>query len=205
MAKIDIVNQSLMALGLDIIDSLDDSTQEAQYTNMYFDNALGQVTESYSWSFLIKTQILNQVQLNEKYNYNYAFQIPSDCYKIRSAFVGPNAQIKTTTIIGYDICYYNQYTVKGSLLYANINNIFLEYYKYLSSDAELENTSVKFKNAISSKLASILAPKFNPSLIPAMHDQYEADLYTAKNLDTMNKKTHGFDYENSFYMKLQRV
>lgn len=205
MAKIDIVNQSLTALGLDKIDSLDDSTQEADYALMYFDNALGELLESYSWSFMIKVSKLNQVELDEKYNYRYAFQMPSDCSVIREAFVGQNASISPTVIFGSDIFLYNQYTVKGDLIYTNVNNIFLEYYSNFLTEGSLQTLSVKFKNAISSKLAVILASKFNPAMLPVVSDNYKRDLYAIKNFDSRNKQTHGFDNANSFYLKLIRV
>lgn len=205
MAKIDIVNQSLTALGLDRIDSLDDSSQEADYALMYFDNALGELLESHSWSFMIKTLTLNQVQLIDKYNYQYAFQMPSDCSVIRWAFAGANGGISPTVLFGDNSYLYNEYTVKGDLIYANVSNIFLEYYSNLLTDGELQGLGVKFKNAISSKLAAILAPKFNPAMFPVISDKYEKDLYAMKNFDSRNKQTHGFDNANSLYLKLRRV
>lgn len=209
MSKLDIINRSLRRCALNTIGSIDDDLEEARVVSEFYDSAIQEIVESYSWSFLINETELNKIDTGTKmalHDYQYGFSLPSDFYRAKTVFAfNHHIYNNTKNITGASSGFYLFYTIRGENIYSNISIAKLVYYKNIISDAFLTTLPMKFKNCITSKLALLLSHSQNPSISKDLQEEYEMNLYSAKNFDSQLKKVNGFDNRDHYFIELKQI
>lgn len=78
-----ICNLALSNIGKPSIESLGDADAQAIACNQYYAHVRDTLLQSFPWTFAGKTQVLAEVTNTKANRWQYAYQKPSDCLKIR--------------------------------------------------------------------------------------------------------------------------
>lgn len=83
--QVQIVNLALSRLGTDIgiADFDNEQSKEASAARLHYDPALEQVLEAAEWNFATKRVELAQLEDDPPVDWDYAYQYPTDCVKLR--------------------------------------------------------------------------------------------------------------------------
>lgn len=208
MSKISICNDALGAILIDPIESLSESTSKAaKYCNLYYDNAVKTLLRSFPFNFAIKKKKVAPVDDVDTYDWQYAYQYPSDCLNLLRVTNTPSVNaIGSSSHVFYNVSnyYYIPFDKDVKLLelfdiglssdndkkliYSNLEEPFLVYVKNVQDtslfDPLFRELLVYF---LAMKLASSLTGDKN--LISNMTTMYMANLRNAKQINAQEGNT----------------
>lgn len=120
MDKIEICNLALTRIGVDTINSLDESSQPARVCRQCYDFVRQNVLRRYPWAFATRRITLALLE-TEPVDYKYAYRYPSDAIGIRGIY--------NEYMLGLPRD--NHFKIlsdkQGKVLYTNIENALVEY------------------------------------------------------------------------------
>jgi hypothetical protein len=108
--KLSICNGALQKIGVPRIASIDEASKEGRICNSEFDKARRAVLRMYHWSFATKRVVLSPLVNVPAFEYEYTFELPSDCLRVLSLFE-----------------YYDTHRVEGLHILANSDTLNLVY------------------------------------------------------------------------------
>lgn len=135
-SQVEISNAAIIAVGGDIISSLNELTPEAVAINAVWNQVRKATLRSNNWKFAIKRQELAQSSTNPVYEYSYRYALPSDSLRILQVYADSDYKIERGFIIT------NSETCKV---------------KYVSDVVDVNEWSSDFADAMSSRLAADIA------------------------------------------------
>jgi len=80
--KIAICNLALRSLGADRIMAIDEDNETARILNDVYDLLLDEVLRAHPWNFAQKRTSLARLDKTPAFDYDYAYQLPSDCLRV---------------------------------------------------------------------------------------------------------------------------
>ena len=159
-SSIDISSNALLLIGDNPINSFDEPGAGAQVAKAIYPETKKRLLSEHPWSFAMKQQRLNRLSQtpDEKTNYQYAFQLPTDLIRI------------------WSIQDQSNYIIVGELLYSNERELLCTYI----FDVEDTNLPPHFVKSLEYSLASDFA-------IAITENQSFAGLYEQKSRDAINQ------------------
>ncbi len=112
--KIDLCSQALVKLGAKSIASMDENTTEAMVAQQLYEPTLQNLLSSYPWRFALCQTPLGRLDETPIADYQYAFQMPSNCLRVLSA--GQNNKSAGLN-----------YKIVGKKLYTSVPTVVLTY------------------------------------------------------------------------------
>lgn len=85
-SKVEICNVALINLGADTITSLTEDSKEARKCNIIYDVVRKELLRGHPWNFAIKRQQLASEVSTPAFEYDYQFNLPSDCLRALKVF-----------------------------------------------------------------------------------------------------------------------
>ncbi len=83
-SKVDLCNMALSHLGATEIALFDEATKNARICRRFYDQTRDAVLRDHPWGFAEREQVMALLGGQSSVRYEYAYQYPSDCLKIRS-------------------------------------------------------------------------------------------------------------------------
>lgn len=168
-SSIDIASNALLLIGDNPISSFDDPGAGGTAAANFYPETKRRLLSEHPWSFAFKQQRLNRLsqQPDEKTNYRYAFQLPTDMIRL------------------WNIQDHSEYIIIGNLLYSNSTEL-LATYIY---DVDEVNLPPHFVKTLEYSLASDFAISVTEDNQMAGLFEGKADMYKAKAMaiDSQNR------------------
>lgn len=181
-----ICNMALGHLGARPITQIDEASQEARYSKIFWDITRDEVLRSYPWNFAETRRLLAAVTLPTLLSHRtYAYVYPTDCLSIRKLTTQGDA---AQTAYDYDVV--SDSSVGGSprkLIVTDLEEAMLVY------TAKIEDTTLWDASFVAS-LALALAAKLavpitkNPKMAEIMLIKFSESLPKAKRADSREAK-----------------
>lgn len=76
---VQVCNQALARLGANLINSLDDASEEARLCNVSFAHLRDEVLRAHAWNFATRRAQLARLAGTPAYGFDYRYKLPSDC------------------------------------------------------------------------------------------------------------------------------
>lgn len=106
--KIEIISNAMILIGANPISSLTEGT-EGLVANALYENTYRGLLASHSWRFATRQRQLSRLTEKPLQDYDYQYQLPSDCITVVTALDGQN------------------YEIYGDKLYSNSAEVFIDY------------------------------------------------------------------------------
>lgn len=90
--KVELCSRALVLIGANPINSFNDNTTESDSASHLYDEVVENELSSYPWSFAKKQEQLSRLTTNPIANYNSAYQVPADCFRIDQVTSGNTIQ-----------------------------------------------------------------------------------------------------------------
>lgn len=184
---VSICNLALSNLGKQNISDLSEATAEARACNQFYAHTRDTLLQGYPWSFAGKTASLGEIANDRPDEWEYAYQRPTDCLKVRHVqdeagiFTGQNAA---------------PYGIEGSRIYCNLSPALLHYTFRLTDPTQY---SPLFIEALAWHLAVRLAmPLTRDPKIRADAFQLAMQTQGAAEMADANEERHNSDHESEF-------
>ena len=172
-SKMDIGNQALGLLGVtEQIADLDSPTNDAEkQLNLWWDDAVKEILEQHDWKFARGAVALASTTAPTS-EYDYAYQLPSDCLVARYLWDVDAEQRITDT----------EYELSGQMICTDLEEAYLIYTKNITV---IGKYPPHFVRALRFLLASYMAPKFGDRATKSgdMIEMYDKALIRAIEID----------------------
>lgn len=162
VSNVSIVNGAFTMLGVDRIQALNETSEQARKANAIFEDRRDALLEVHNWNFAIKERTLPLLSDEPILDaWTYVYQIPSDCIRV----IQLNGDYP--------------YAIYGTKLYTNSNDPRI---KYVSRETDPTKFSKGFIKALQSDIAAVLAFGItqNATLATNMDAIAQRDLKEAK-------------------------
>jgi hypothetical protein len=171
-SEIDIVNGALHRIGANTIASLTEGTKNANVAVDVYAETRDQLLRGYQWGFATKRVQLAQLSTAPTFEYNNAYQLPSDHIRIISVHDND---------AGYGTV---EYKVRGSTLESDAEEIYL---RYVSRETDPNLMPPDFRDALSYRLAMIFALAIADSntMFGLMREEFEKTVLAAASVDAI--------------------
>lgn len=148
---VSICNLALSNIGKDNINALTDAGAEARACSQFYDHTRDLLLQGYPWRFAGVTVALAAVANDKAGKWDYAYQRPTDCLKVR--WLRPAYAVNDRAPTDQEEMAI-PYEIEGEVIYANISPAFL---RYTSSVTDPSKFPPLFVDALSWHLAVRLA------------------------------------------------
>lgn len=152
---------ALIKLGKDSITSLTDNTDEASKCNLLFDEIRQQVLMEGVWAFATKRQELGQLTGAPTFEYDYHYQLPTDCLYVISI---NDVQVGDS-----------EYVIENRKLKINDTSVKI---KYVADEEDVSKWSPGFKESFILRMAAEMSYAFraDKALTQLLFQQYREAL-----------------------------
>jgi hypothetical protein len=142
--KTQLANMALVKLGkARLTDVTTDTTEEAVVARLFFDEMRDQILDEGPWTFSIKRSQLGQLASTPEFEYDYEFQLPTDCLRV--------LEVNETTSGAID------YKIEGRKLLTNDTAMEIQ---YISQVTDVSQWSASFKRAFIARMAAEMSYHF---------------------------------------------
>jgi hypothetical protein len=164
-----ICNNALIKIGEDTITALTDNTKEARLCNQIYESTRDAVIRAHIWNFAIKRVELAENTTAPTFEYENAFDLPSDCLRV----LNMEDSDKQTTIV---------FKIEGRQLVTDESTAKI---RYIARIVDPNTFDDLFKEALSARLAFELAYPLSESnsLAQTMYQVYLDKLSEARTMD----------------------
>lgn len=97
--QIEIINVALSRIGANDIQSLDQGTEEQRLAVNLWNTARRACLRDHTWNFAVKDVELNSVAGYTPFQYQYAYQLPTDCIRLLQFYGNPVFKIQGRQIL----------------------------------------------------------------------------------------------------------
>lgn len=98
-SQVEISNAAIIAVGADIISSLNEQTPEAISINAIWDQIRKTLLRANAWNFCVKRIELAQSAVPPNFNYEFRFALPSDNLRVIEVYTDDNYKIENGFIV----------------------------------------------------------------------------------------------------------
>lgn len=174
-SKVSICNQALTRIGVDTITSLTETSEQARLCNVIFDQSLDYLVQLFPWSFALTRAALAESSTEPLYEWNHAFQLPTDPYCLRVIAVEDDVA----------------YRKEGRYIYTDNESLSIKYIKRITDINEL---SPAFIEAMVFYVASQLALPLtqNATMANAMELKYQGAVAKARLVDSQESPAYEY-------------
>ena len=164
LTQVNIINLALSKIGDYLITAITDTSKQAIYSILHWENARDTLLRSFPWNFATEIAFLGTSGVYGLYSFSNYHDLPSDCLRVL-AVSGTSDFDRTDTL---------QYKIKGTKILSNEDRICLKYIQANTTTSEYPPT---FCNALAADLAIRLAeslsaaPEGKKQLLYAEYDQ----------------------------------
>ena len=148
--KVDICNSTLIKLGAERINSLDDDNKRARLCAEQYPKILKRVLRSHPWKFALKRAVLPKVDYTPEFGTENFFQLPADCIRV----IGVMQPHNSSEISSYP------WKIEGRLVVTEVDTVNL---KYVSKNTEEAFFDEDFQEALATALAHDICFALNQS------------------------------------------
>ncbi len=124
---VSICNLALSTLGKDNISALNEASAEAKACNQFYEHVRDMLLQGYPWRFAGKTVSLAELTNDKPGAWNYAYQRPTDCLKVRYIRSEYSTLDPKPGVIEDLTPYGHPYEIEGTTIYCNLSPAFLRY------------------------------------------------------------------------------
>lgn len=150
----DIYNMALSHLGVGKeVGSLTEKTEEARACNRFYETVRDQVLTAFPWPFARKIAELSLVKEDPTDEWDYSYQVPSDCLMVRRILSGYRTDSRSTRVP-----YIEMNAPSGKYIYTDQEDAFIEYTSRVETSGYYPS---EFAIAISFLLAVYVAPRLS--------------------------------------------
>ena len=140
-SEVQICNLALLKFGSVTINSLTDSTPEAQACNVYYSLMRDQMLYAHTWNFaMARADISAELSATPAFQWDYAYQLPVDCLRV-------------VELYGSD----DTWEIEGNNLLTDLDEEI--YIRYINKITTTGDFSPAFVNCLATRLAAELAAK----------------------------------------------
>lgn len=144
VSKVSICNRALTLIKANnTITAIDEDSTEAKLCNTLFDEALDSLLESNQWNFATYRLECAQIATDPLFDYEYAFQLPTDPYCL-----------KVLKVVNGDVYEITDYEIEERTIVTNEDSVFV---KYIGQVTDYTKLSALFRTALAYYLAAELA------------------------------------------------
>ncbi len=176
-SQVEIFNKALVLLGAKIIT---DPSESDELSTIY-DTCRKELLAEHPWNFALVRAELGQLLSTPEFEFNYQYQLPSDCIRIWKAS-----------------CPVSNYVQEGDRILTNDSSFSI---LYISDVTDTAKFSPSFVNCLALKLAkdSGISISDNQSIVDRVERNYTITLARAKTIDAQSD--YGFYYteEGTWY------
>lgn len=167
-SKFDICTTACYLVGAEDVSSFDDETRESRLCSRLYDTTKRQLLQCHPWVFAKKQISLARLTDEPLFDYEYAYQLPSDYLRM--------VKIESEQ---------NAYTIIGDRLYADRDSIKC-LYLYEPDDQDLPDYFIR---ALELSLAEVLAASLaqDESMVQLMNGLKREAVTMAKGIDSQTK------------------
>ena len=179
MTDVDIANLALTELGADTILALDEDSVNARRVNSVYAMIRDEVLRAHPWSFAIKRYYLPTIATTPLFEWQYAYQIPTDCLRVIDVYDKDGYSIDDESTSPPA----DRWVKEGSQILSDDTELYLKYIGRITDAAAFD---AAFITAFAARLASELCyPITNSaSLTKSLMDIYDVKLRRAKGFDS---------------------
>lgn len=112
ISQVTICNIALGACGAKRINSIDDTTAEAQVVREYYGSVYDAVLASYPWNCATKRAALARLSETPIYDFTYKYALPSDCLRILRLYSGQVFSVENRELLTNDAEPYVKYLAR---------------------------------------------------------------------------------------------
>lgn len=154
LSEVGISNIGLSMIGAKSIRDFDEDNKRARLSKIFYEMKQNAMLEAYDYTFTRKIQVLAQLTTTSP-KFAYVYQLPSDCLKAIKLIGAPKG---------------TKWVVSETTLLCDLGSVTLRYTAKPTSPAKF---SYKFIEALSTKIARMLAPAIAPNYkgITALRDE----------------------------------
>lgn len=181
--KITICNKALGLVGANFIGSFEEDSQESRISNLEYDDTKISLLNEYLWGFSIKQTELNRLVATPLFGFNYAYQIPADCLRIKLNSVR------------------SEYQIYGDKIFTNDSSLFCDY-QFNPDESKLPAyfiEALKFKLAVKYAL-SVTDDKTKYEMF---EEKASREAKRSKNIDAQSS-TNNYIEENNLWITVVR-
>lgn len=163
-SKLDVINLGLSRLGANTIASITDGTAEQKLAVVTYDISRRAVLREHAWNFATLDIELSQVSGYESFEFQYAYQLPSDNVRLLQVYGNPTYKVQGRQILT------DQATCK---------------IKYVYDVTDTEQWDPAFTDVVAQRLAADMAYALTKTQTTSdsMYGIYQQKLKTAKHID----------------------
>ena len=163
-----ICNNALIKLGQDTIISLTEDSKAARTCNQLYEDTRDAVFRAHPWNSLIKRVELAQLSTSPAYEFEYEYQLPTDCLRVLS-----------TDKVEYET---ELFKIEGRKLLSDDTAVSILYVAKITDPNEYDTL---LREAIAARLAAELAIIMTDSnsLVQTMWTLYQDKLREARSVD----------------------
>lgn len=170
ISKILVCNRALYKVGSERITSFTDGSKAAGIFSEIYDELRDEVNEAGQWKFSRAEATLNQLSVNPSSSFDYAFQLPADCLKVRATSIDPS----------------QEWTLSGDrVLLANDNAVDVVYTKQVTDEGQFSKHAIE---ALVCRLGMDIAFPLTgkTDLIEVMAKEFERALSLGRTFDSQS-------------------
>lgn len=184
---IDICNDALAEAQQGSISSLTENSNEARACNRSYERVVRGLLRAHPWAFAKKIEALALLSDGDEPDYQFAYQKPSDCLRIRHIF-NP-AKIDDDTI---------KFDVRGQMVVTDYEDAKLVYTRYVDDPTEFDEG---FLDCLRYRLAMIICvPLGSANLLGSLGTLFRTHWVDATGTDASEQRTEkelGMDFVNA--------
>jgi len=161
-----ICNSALIKLGAERINSLSETNKRARLCNEQYNKVRDEVLRAHPWNFALKRASLGTLTTTPLFEYDYEFQLPSDCLRVLS--------LHDNTIL---------WAIEADRkLLSDSSEVKIKYISRVTATAEYDS---QFLEALSFRLAADLSYSLvqSSALSQKLLAEYESVLSAARSID----------------------
>lgn len=167
-SQVEICNMALTRLGQQRITSLSQSSLEAQFCSLFYEQTKNELLTAHEWSFAIGRKVLAAVTGDNLTEYSYKYSLPNDSLRVIT-------QISSDDFSDLE----TPYRIEGKYLLSDLSPNYIKYIKKITSDSDLPTlfveplylrlaTKINLKLTQDQTLLRILFQEFSGAMLSAM-------------------------------------
>lgn len=150
-SEAEIYNMALLHLGVSKqIAASTEQSIEARSCRTFFSTVRDAVLRDFSWPDFVKTVTLGLIEEDPNDEWDFSYQVPSDCLRILRILSGQRTDTRDTRVP-----YKTVYGASGTILYTDVEDAELEYVVRVEDTSRFRPDMVL---AMSARLATYVAP-----------------------------------------------
>jgi len=167
-SQVGICNMALTRLGQQRITSLSQSSLEAQFCSLYYEQTKDELLTSHEWSFAVERKVLAAVSGDNFTEYSYKYSLPTDYLRVIT-------QISSDDYTDLE----DAYRIEGKYLLSDLSHNYIKYIKHITQDNDLPTlfvepfylrlaTKLNLKLTQDQSLMRLLFQEFSGAMLSAM-------------------------------------